>query len=207
MHRDHHLLDPHWPSENFLQSFSNPNMVYEFWFPLFSCKFYSKDNTVWPILSFREFFITYHQKFMLYFCFKHPLKNWIRNNMGGLTNTALLEKFDQLLQKTYMVQSTLCFFNLSSKFWPRSITVWSISSFQGSYIFSFEVSLKFSIFSRILYNSPPKSSYIFGVQNFLKKIVSETIRFNPYCYFKDSIKFSLKAHTFFLFQRTLRNWI
>lgn len=74
MHRDHHLLDPYWPSENFLQSFSNPNMVYEFWFPLFSCKFYSKDNTVWPILSFREFFITYHQKFMLYFCFKHPLK-------------------------------------------------------------------------------------------------------------------------------------
>ena len=34
-------------------------------FPMFFCKFWSKNYTVWPILSFWGFSITYHQKFIL----------------------------------------------------------------------------------------------------------------------------------------------
>lgn len=66
------------------------------------------------------------------FYFKYSLKIWIRawrlylcdQVQHGLTNTVLLEKFDQLLQKTYMVRSSLYFSNISSKFWPRGITIW-----------------------------------------------------------------------------------
>ena len=64
----------------------------------------SKDITVWPILSSQGFFLdSFHQKLVIYFCFKHLLKN-LNQGQYGLTHTALLEKFDQLLWKTHMAR-------------------------------------------------------------------------------------------------------
>ena len=63
------------------------NIFYEFW---------SKYNTIWPILSFQGFFISFHQKLVFYFYFKHLLKN-MNQWQYRLIHTVLSEKFHQLL--------------------------------------------------------------------------------------------------------------
>ena len=118
--------------------------------------------------------------------------------------------------------SLLCFFNISSKFWPRGNTVWPIMSFQGSYISLFQGSntnfheasyiswcsqrfikklfvgqcgLTHIVLSRILYKFPPKTALKYWLKNCIWDI-----QFDPFCPSKGLmvIQISTKS-SFFIF--------
>ena len=117
---------------------------------MFFCKFWSKNYTVGPILSFRGFSITYHQKFIL------SISSTLWKFGSGHGDYISVIKYN---------------------------TGWPILSFQKNLINFYKKHTWFDlrcIFPTSLANSD-----------------QEALRFDPNCHFKDSIKFSLKAHAFF----------
>lgn len=90
-------FDPYFPFTNFSSIFikGQYGLIWDFLSNIFY-EFWSKYNTIWPILSLQGFFISFHQKLVFYFYFKHLLKN-MNQGQYRLTYTVLSEKFHQLL--------------------------------------------------------------------------------------------------------------
>ena len=81
---------------------------------------------------------------MFYFCFKHSLKNWIRNNTGCPIMLSFRNIYITFIKtQSYIVRSTLYFSNIFNKFWSKVNTDgYYFLSYEGPYIFSFQGSYK-----------------------------------------------------------------
>ena len=87
----------------------------------------SKDIIIWPILSSQGFFINFRQKLVFYFCFEFQasFEKFESGTIRVDTYCPFRKILSTFIKNTYGL--LLYFSIISSKFWPRTNTVWPIS--------------------------------------------------------------------------------